>query len=101
MTAYEFTAELWVWAARPRETWTFVSLPEEASAEIGELADAMPRAGFGAVRVQVTVGRTSWRTSVFPGGDGLYSLPVKAAVRRAERLEIGGPVDVEIETLDF
>jgi hypothetical protein len=101
MTAHAFTAELWVWTARPRETWTFVSLPEDDSAEIAELSETMPRAGFGAVRVQVTVGRTSWRTSVFPGGDGLYSLPIKAAVRRAEKLEIGGPVDVELETLDF
>lgn len=101
MTTHAFQAELWVWAARPREVWTFVSVPGDASAEIAELAETMPRAGFGAVRVQATVGRTSWRTSVFPGADGLYSLPIKAAVRRKEHLEIGGPVDVEIDTLDF
>jgi hypothetical protein len=101
MSAHEFDAELWVWDARPREVWTFVSLPVDDSAEIAELAETMPRAGFGAVRVEVTVGRTSWRTSVFPGGDGRYSLPIKAQVRRREGLEVGGPVHVELETLDF
>jgi len=47
----EFRAELWVWAARPDEGWTFVSLPVDESAEIKEFT-AGPRRGFGAVRVE-------------------------------------------------
>lgn len=97
-TRYEFTAELWRWAARTDE-WVFVRLPDDASAEIA----AVPRlrAGFGAVKVRATIGGTSWRTSVFPeGGDGPYVLPVKQQVRRAERLEVGDMTPVAVETLE-
>jgi hypothetical protein len=96
---FDFDAELWVWDARRTETWTFVSVPPEFSAEIAEWAAGIPR-GFGSVRVEATIGGTTWRTSVFPGGDGRYALPVKKAVRKAEQLDIGGPVSVRIEILD-
>jgi hypothetical protein len=79
---FEFEAELWVWAARRDDGWTFVSLPPEASEEIREIT-AGPRRGFGAVRVRVRVGATTWRTSVFPD-----SLAAVVALRKlADRLE--------------
>ncbi len=95
---FQFEAELWRWTAR-RELWTFVSLPEEASAEIHDLADSLPRAGFGAVRVSARIGATRWRSSVFPGDEGRYALPVSAAVRRAQGLELGERVRVDVEVL--
>ena len=98
---YEFEAELWIWDARRVDTWTFVSLPIDAAAEIRELVPALPR-GFGSVRVEVTVGGSTWRTSVFPdAGSGTYVLPIKKAVRRAESLEPGLPVAVRLELVDF
>lgn len=97
----EFDAPLWAWDARRTETWTFVSLPADASDEIRERA-APTRRGFGAVRVRVTIGRTTWRTSIFPGGGGgPYVLPVKAAVRRAEALDVGESAAVTVELLDL
>lgn len=96
---FDFDAELWVWDARRTDTWTFVSVPPEYSAEIAEWAAGIPR-GFGSVRVEATIGGTTWRTSIFPGGDGRYALPVKKAVRKAEQLGVGGPVQVRIEILD-
>ena len=95
---FSFEAELWRWTAR-RELWTFVSLPEDASAEIGDLADTLPRAGFGAVKVSARIGATLWRSSVFPGDGGRYALPVSAAVRRAQALELGDRVRVDVEVL--
>ena len=100
MTAFEFEAELWQWEAR-REMSLFVSLPPGVSEEIGERALARPRAGFGAVRVAVTVGRTSWRTSIFPAAVDRYVLPVKKLVRTAEDLELGDPVTVRLELVDL
>jgi Domain of unknown function (DUF1905) len=50
-----FVAELWAWDARRADSWTFVSLPVEASDEIRELASG-PRRGFGSLRVRVAVG---------------------------------------------
>ncbi|NUR71391.1 MAG: DUF1905 domain-containing protein [Hamadaea sp.] len=95
----EFAAELWLWDARKLDSWTFVSLPAEASQEIRELTDGLRR-GFGAVRVQVTIGTSSWATSIFPDAkSGCYVLPVKKAVRRAEELHPGEIAEVSVEIL--
>ena len=100
MHRYEFSAELWVWKARLEEGWTFASVPVEESEEILAYSESRPRAGFGSVRVAVTIGGSSWQTSVFPSGDGMYALPVKKAVRRAEGIEAGDVVAVTLEILD-
>ncbi len=55
------------------------------------------RRGFGAIRVSVRVGQTAWQTSIFPNKDGSYVLPVKAAVRKAEKLKDGDPLTVQLE----
>ncbi len=92
---YEFSSPVWQWRARS-DAWYFVSVPEDASDEITARSEGL-RGGFNSVPVQVTVGRTSWRTSIFPGGDGRYSLPLKKAVRVAEGIELDSVVDVTIE----
>jgi hypothetical protein len=94
-----FEAELWIWDARRADSWTFVSLPVEASEEIRELTDG-PRRGFGSVRVRATIGGTSWKTSIFPdSARKAYVLPVKRAVRQAEALDEGDLAAVTVEIL--
>ncbi|CAQ02973.1 DUF1905 domain-containing protein [Clavibacter sepedonicus] len=93
----DFTAPLWAWEAR-RELWTFVSLPVELGGMLRELGEA-GRRGFGSVPVRVRVGTTTWRTSVFPQGDGTWVLPIKRAVRDAQGLEVGAPVYVDLEPM--
>lgn len=95
-----FDAELWIWEARRADSWTFVSLPAEASEEIRELT-AGPRRGFGSVRVRVVVGGSTWTTSIFPSEGGRYVLPVKRAIRRAEALEAGDTATVTVEVVDL
>ncbi|MFC0111064.1 DUF1905 domain-containing protein [Kibdelosporangium aridum] len=95
-----FDAEVWEWDARRTDSWTFVSLPEDVSEDIKELS-AGPRRGFGSVRVRVTVGGTSWATSIFPSKDGVFVLPVKRAVRKAEELDVGDVATVTVELVDF
>jgi hypothetical protein len=58
---YRFASELRRWEARVRDDWYFVELPDDASAEIHEWADALPRSGFGAVKVAAQVGDTGRR----------------------------------------
>ncbi|UQU65858.1 DUF1905 domain-containing protein [Couchioplanes caeruleus] len=96
-----FEAEPWLWAARKTESWTFVSLPVDASAEIRERAGGLSR-GFGSLRVRATIGGSSWRTSIFPdSGRQAYVLPVKRAIRTAESLEVGNVAAVAVEVVDL
>jgi hypothetical protein len=96
-----FDAELWIWDARRADSWTFVSLPPEASEQIRDLAGGRYR-GFGAVRVRVTVGGSTWTTSIFPdSARGCYVLPIKRAVRKAETLDAGDITNVAVELIDI
>jgi hypothetical protein len=96
----DFEAELWRWNARQADSWVFVSVPDEASAEIRDRSEG-PRRGFGAVRVRVTIGASTWTTSIFPdSARGCYVLPVKRAVRVAEELDVGDVAPVTIELID-
>ena len=95
-----FEADLWIWDARRVDSWTFVSLPAEASEEIRHIVGGRHR-GFGSVRVRVTVGGTTWTTSIFPdGAHNAYVLPIKREVRRAEALEEGDTATVTVELLN-
>ena len=95
-----FEVEALLWRYPGADGWHFVSLPAEVSAEIIGIT-AGTRRGFGSVRADVTVGATSWRTSIFPDGKtGAYLLPVKKAVRVAEHLEPGDGVRVRLVVAD-
>ena len=59
------------------------------------------RRGFGSFRVRVTVGATTWTTSIFPDSvRGTYLLPIKRAVRTAENLDMGDTTTVTVELTD-
>ena len=93
---YRFVTELWLWEGDA--AWHFVTLPADVSDDVRDRSGA--RRGFGSVRVQVTVGATTWRTSVFPDTRrGAYLLPVKKEVRTREGLELGDRVAVRLELL--
>ncbi|WP_430868939.1 DUF1905 domain-containing protein [Demequina aurantiaca] len=95
---YEFEAPLWQWTAQ-QSVWMFVTLPENVTDEIDD-AQAGPRAGFGSVKVRVRVGATTWETSIFPSQEmGGFILPVKKAVRLAEKLDEGTVGRFELVTL--
>lgn len=94
MSAHRFTAELWEWEGQA--AWHFVSLPGELSDDLQ--AQHGGGRGFGAVPVRVTVGGSTWETSVFPDSRrGVYLLPVKKEVRRREGLEVGDAVPVALQ----
>ncbi|MBO0882713.1 MAG: DUF1905 domain-containing protein [Mycobacterium sp.] len=96
-----FDAELWIWDARRAGSWTFVSLPTETAEEIRDLAPGLRR-GFGSLRVRVTIGGSTWTTSIFPDTSrGSYVLPVKRAVRVAEALDSGDIATVTVELIDY
>jgi hypothetical protein len=98
MTTFQFSAPLWKYPGA--DGWHFVSLPAEISDDIDQLTVGV-RHGFGSVRVAVTVGSTSWRTSIFPDSKArTYVLPMKKAVRAAEHLSPGDAVETRLELVD-
>ena len=97
MASWEFDAELWLWEARS-DAWVFLSVPEDVGEEVRMTAG--PPRGFGSVRVEVTIGSTTWRTSVFPDRERGYVLPVKKDVRRLEELDVGDVARVALGVVD-
>ena len=97
MATYEFEAALWRWKAQ--ESWIFLSLPFDVADEIE--SRAVPGKGFGSVRVEVTIGPTTWRTSVFPSAEEkTYVLPVKKPVRVANGLDEGDSCTVRLSVVE-
>ena len=98
MSSVEFTADLWRYAGDA--AWYFVTLPHDIADDIDEITRDRRR-GFGSVRVEVTVGSTTWRTSIFPDtASESFLLPVKQTVRRAEGLDAGSPVAALLVLVD-
>ncbi|GAA3900822.1 DUF1905 domain-containing protein [Microbacterium invictum] len=94
----EFEGDVFLWDART-EAWFFVGVPAELSADIREIP-RVPR-GFGAVRVNVQIGTSKWRTSIFPDAQRReYVLPLKRAVRDAEGFSEGDVIRVRLEVLE-
>jgi len=95
---FEFAAE--VWEHEGPAAWFFVSLPEPIADDIEQVHGHHAK-GFGSLRVEVTIGSTTWQTSVFPDNKrGTYLLPLKKAVRQAEDLADGTRCTVELLVID-
>jgi hypothetical protein len=94
-----FKAELWEWQGQG--AWCFVSLPKEYYDEIKTISSS-PKRGFGSVKIEANIGKTLWRTSIFPDTkSGTYLLPIKKAIRKAENLSIGSVIDMKVRLIDF
>jgi|SRR4051794_18694358 hypothetical protein len=92
---YRFRAELWLHTGEG--AWHFVTLPTDVADEIDTLS-AGSRRGFGSVRVTVTIGSTTWDTSVFPDATSeSFVLPVKKQVRTREAIGDGDTVEVNLK----
>ena len=85
-----------MWEQPSTAAWHFVSVPEDDADEI-EQAFGPTAAGFGSIKVTVTIGSSRWSTSLFPDTKrGTYVLPLKKTVRVAEGLVAGSRPHVEI-----
>lgn len=95
---FTFTATLWLYPAKA--AWTFATVPLEAAEKIKFFTQTGLKRGFGSVRVSARIGETKWKTSLFPDKEsGAYFLPIKAAVRKAERVEAGDDAEIQITVL--
>jgi len=88
----EFSGEIWFW--RGPSPFHFVTVPEEESQDIEAISGEVTY-GWGCIPVRARVGKTKFTTSLFPK-DGGYIVPIKAAVRKSEKLELGDTVKLQL-----
>lgn len=88
----EFSGEIWHWTGPA--PFYFITVPKDESIDV-EATSPMVSYGWGMIPVTAQIGRTEWETSLFPK-DGQYVVPLKAAVRRAESLDLGDIVSVRL-----
>lgn len=77
--------------------WHFITLPKKQSKEIKKMFSVMA-AGWGSLPVIANIGKTSWKTSIFPDNKiSAYLLPIKLEIRKKEKIVKGDMVDFSIE----
>jgi hypothetical protein len=89
---FEFNGKIWFW--RGPAPWYFVTMPENESRDLKAISSEVTY-GWGVIPVHVQIGSTEYTTSLFPK-DGLYIVPIKASVRKAEDLEEGDDVSIRL-----
>lgn len=95
---YKVRCEVVLWPGA-QGAWHFANIDKKQSEDIRKKY-AGPRRGFGAIRVGVRVGKTAWETSIFPDSrSGVYILPLKAKVRRAEGIQAGDTIALALTIL--
>ncbi len=91
--------QLWLWqgsdGAPAKGAWYFLTIDGDMAQAIR--AHVAASAAWGSVGVEVTIGATTWRTSLFPSkAHGGWLLPIKAAVRKAEKLGAGSTLEAAL-----
>lgn len=89
----EFSGKIWYW--RGPSPFHFVTVPDELSSDLKAILGFVTY-GWGMIPVNVRIGNTEWKTSLFPK-DGRYIVPIKDLVRKAENLELDDEVTVWLQ----
>lgn len=91
---YSFDATVWIYPGDA--AWHFITLPTDVAQDI-DYYFGMYKRGFGSLPVVVTVGETTWKTSIFPDKAAKsYILPLKAAVREKEKIRVSQTISLSI-----
>jgi hypothetical protein len=89
----EFNGKIWFW--RGPFPFYFVTVPAKQCRDLKAISGLVTY-GWGMIPVTVRIGKTEWKTSLFPK-DGRYIVPLKDSVRKAENLDEGDKVAVRLE----
>lgn len=100
--SWEHTGPIWLWQGQGKDgqptsmAWHFLTIDGPVAESIRAVAPGRS-AAWGSVYVQVTIGKTRWKTSVFPSKNVKgYLLPIKASVRKAEKIVADDVVTVHL-----
>ncbi len=89
----EFSGKIWYW--RGPAPHHFVTVPPKQCEDLKSVSRFVTY-GWGMIPVTVGIGQTRWKTSLFPK-DGGYIVPINVMARRAEALEAGDTVELQLE----
>lgn len=82
-----------------KASWHMIYLPIGISRELRRLFAGL-EGGFGSLPVQVTIGETSWKTSIFSESkNGAFLLLLNAKVRKKEQIQAGKVLSFSIKIL--
>lgn len=89
----EFSGEIWYW--RGPAPHHFVTVPTQLCQELKGISGAVTY-GWGMIPARVRIGKTTWRTSLFPKNGG-YIVPIRASAQKAENLNVGDMVTLRLD----
>jgi Domain of unknown function (DUF1905). len=72
--------------------WWFVNVPTKISRSYKPLAGH-----FGFIAITISVGKSSWQSSLLPNGDGEYIIALPAKIRKANNIQLGDKISIEFE----
>jgi hypothetical protein len=75
--------------------WHFIRVPKVYT----EMTKGMAIRGL--VPIIATIGKTSWKTSLLPMGNGTHFIALNAKVRKSETLEIGQRIKIKFKILSL
>jgi hypothetical protein len=91
---YRFSAKIWQYAGPGG--WYFVSLPLKLSREIRANFKSEEE-GWGRLTATARIGNSEWKTAIwFDTKRKTYLLPLKAEIRKSEKLVAGKKVSVTV-----
>ena len=68
--------------------WVYIRIPTKITKKLLHLSDR------GLIPINATVGKTSWKTSLLPMGDGTHFIALNAKVRKKENIELGTEITI-------
>lgn len=85
---YTLSGKIWLYPGESAN-WHFFTIPKQESRELTEMYAGLTK-GWGSLPVEVSIGKTTWKTSIFPESkSGTFMLPIKALVRKREEVYEG------------
>jgi hypothetical protein len=87
---YKITSKVWLYPGMTG--WHFATVPKEESVKIKKDFAKYVR-GWGSFPVNVVIGKSKWKTSIFPDSmSGRYLLPLKKKIRKEEGIMAGDEI---------
>lgn len=95
MNSLELIVKTKVWIYEGPNPWYFITIPKNNSLEINKKFGHLHR-GWGSIPVKVTLGKSTWKTSIFWEKKGTYIMPIKKEIRINENVKSGDQKELAI-----